>query len=240
MKILVDTHTHTSACAHAYSSLEENLRYAKLIGLEAIAITDHGPMMPDSPHVWHFGNMTCIPRDCDGVKVFYGAEANILDSEEHLDIPPSTLSQLDVVVASMHHETYRPGTRKEHTKAYIRALENPYVDIIGHSGSPEYEYDVPAVLSIAKREGKMIEINNNSHLVRRASEENCIHIAKKCMEMGVYVVVSSDAHFSRCIGNFDAALAMLDSIGFPEELVANTTMDKFLNILRQRKLVGGL
>lgn len=240
MKILVDTHTHTIASAHAYSTLEENIRHAKALGLEAIAMTDHGPSMPDSPHVWHFGNLNCIPREVDGIKIFYGAEVNILDGEDFLDIPPTTLSQLDVVIASMHHETYRPRTRKEHTRAYIRALENPYVDIIGHSGSPEYEYDVPAVLAVAKREGKMIEINNNSHMVRRASEENCIYIAKKCMEMGVFVVVSSDAHFSHCIGNFEAALAMLDSIGFPEELVANTSLDKFLSILRRRKLVGGL
>lgn len=240
MKILVDTHTHTIASDHAFSTLEENARHAKKIGLEAIAVTDHGPAIPDAPHIWHFDTLNFVSRDIDGLKILYGVEANILDSDGTIDIPPSVLSKLDVVIASMHHETFTPATRKAHTQAYIGALKSPYVDIIGHSGSPEYEYDVTAVLEVAKKEGKMIEINNNSHLVRKASEENCMYIAKKCMQMGVYVVVSSDAHFSRDVGNFENALDMLKKIDFPEELIANTTLDKFLKILRQRKLVGGI
>ena len=241
MKILVDPHTHTNASTHAYSTLEENVRHAKNIGLEAIAITNHAPGMPDAPHLWHFINMSRnVPRDIDGVKVLYGVEANIIDVDGRLDIDSGTLSLLDVVIASMHRDTFAPQNRKAHTQAYLNALENPYVDIIGHSGSPDYEYNIDSVIAMAKKEGKMIEINNNSHLIRKGSTENCINIAKKCMDLGVYVVVSSDAHMSRNVGNFSEALSMLDEIGFPEELVANTSLEKFLSILRQRKLVGGL
>lgn len=241
MKILVDPHTHTNASTHAYSTLEENVLHAKNIGLEAIAITNHAPGMPDAPHLWHFINMSRnVPRDIDGVKVLYGVEANIIDVDGRLDIDSGTLSLLDVVIASMHRDTFAPQNRKAHTQAYLNALENPYVDIIGHSGSPDYEYNIDSVIAMAKKEGKMIEINNNSHLIRKGSTENCINIAKKCMDLGVYVVVSSDAHMSRNVGNFSEALSMLDEIGFPEELVANTSLEKFLSILRQRKLVGGL
>ena len=241
MKILVDPHTHTNASTHAYSTLEENVWHAKNIGLEAIAITNHAPGMPDAPHLWHFINMSRnVPRDIDGVKVLYGVEANIIDVDGRLDIDSGTLSLLDVVIASMHRDTFAPQNRKAHTQAYLNALENPYVDIIGHSGSPDYEYNIDSVIAMAKKEGKMIEINNNSHLIRKGSTENCINIAKKCMDLGVYVVVSSDAHMSRNVGNFSEALSMLDEIGFPEELVANTSLEKFLSILRQRKLVGGL
>ena len=95
-------------------------------------------------------------------------------------------------------------------------------------------------MNTAKKEGKMIEINNNSHLVRKGNIENCVRIAKKCMELGVYVVVSSDAHVSVNVGNVDEAMSMLYEINFPEELVANTTLEKFLKILRTRKLVGGI
>lgn len=240
MKITVDTHTHTNVSAHAYSTLEENLRYAKEIGLEAVAITNHGPAMTDAPHVWHFMNMVNIPRDINGVKVLYGAETNIIDEDGSLDIDSSVLSMLDVVIASMHHDTFRPHDRAIHTQAYINALKNPYVDIIGHSGAPEYEYDIDAVLSLAKKEGKMIEINNNSHLVRRSNIENCKKIAKRCKELGVYVTVSSDAHISYQVGSFDAALSMLKEIDFPEELIANLTFEKFIKIMRQRKLIEGL
>ena len=240
MKISVDTHTHTNASTHAYSTLEENARYAASIGLEAIAMTNHGPAMPDSPHITHFENVSVIPRSLCNVKILYGAEANITDTDGTLDIEPSVLSRLDVVIASMHTETFEPINRKAHTQAYIKALENPYVDIIGHSGSPDYEYNIDAVIAVAKREGKMIEINNNSHLVRKGSHEICRSIAKKCMDMGVMVTIGSDAHVSAEIGNFKEALLMLSEIDFPEELITNTSLEKFLAVLRQRKLVGGL
>ena len=54
MKILTDLHTHTLASTHAYSTLKENIDMAKQMGLEAIAVTDHGISMEDAPHLWHF------------------------------------------------------------------------------------------------------------------------------------------------------------------------------------------
>ena len=240
MKILVDTHTHTVASSHAYSTVQENAAQAAAAGMEGIAITDHAPELTGGAHPWHFELLNILPREISGVKILYGAEINLLDADGAVDLPPSTLSKLDVVIASMHHETFPPQDRKAHTHAYLKALKNPYIDIIGHSGSPEYIYDIDTVLAAAKREGKMIEINNQSHLVRKGNVENCLAIAKKCMEMEVYVAVGSDAHFSGYVGNFNEAIGMLNSIGFPEELVANLNFKKFVGILRQRKLVGGV
>lgn len=241
MNILVDVHTHTNVSTHAYSTLEENIRQAKKIGLEAVAMTNHAPGMPDSPHVWHFINAAKnIPRDIEGVKVLFGAEVDILDEDGSVDLPPDVLSSLDVVIASMHRDTFNPQTRKIHTQAYLNVLDNPFIDIIGHSGSPDYEYNIDTVLAKAKKEGKMIEINNNSHLIRKGNIENCMKIAKKCAEMGVYVVVGSDAHCSYNVGNFEEAVSMLDAINFPTELIANLNLEKFLNVLRQRKMIFGL
>ena len=47
MKILLDTHTHTLASTHAYSTVLEMAKKASEEGLEAIAITDHAPGIPD-------------------------------------------------------------------------------------------------------------------------------------------------------------------------------------------------
>ena len=241
MNILVDTHTHTNASTHAYSTLEENVRHAKKIGLEAIAMTNHAPGTPDSPHVWHFENAhKCIPREIDGVKILFGAEVSILDENGNVDLPPGVLSALDVVIASKHRDAFLPVNRKVHTQAYLNVLDNPYVDIIGHSGSPDYEYNIDVVLSKAKKEHKMIEINNNSHLIRKGNVENCMQIAKKCAQMGVYVVVGSDAHFSHSVGNFSEAVSMLKEIDFPQELIANLNLKRFLSVLRQRKMIIGL
>ena len=48
---LIDLHTHTNCSTHAYSTLEENIAAAKKRGIVAIAITNHGPAIPDGPHI---------------------------------------------------------------------------------------------------------------------------------------------------------------------------------------------
>ena len=63
MKILFDTHTHTLASTHAYSTVMENAKYASEIGMEAIAVTDHAPAIPDGAHEWHFLNLKALPRE---------------------------------------------------------------------------------------------------------------------------------------------------------------------------------
>ncbi|MGL4859384.1 MAG: PHP domain-containing protein, partial [Enterobacteriaceae bacterium] len=53
----VDLHMHTVASTHAYSTLHDYLAEARLKGIRLLAITDHGPRMPDAPHEWYFNNM---------------------------------------------------------------------------------------------------------------------------------------------------------------------------------------
>ena len=87
MKHLTDTHAHSVASTHAYSTVEEYFRAASEKGLQLFSITDHGPEMPDSPHPWHFGNMRVLPRQRYGVAMLRGVEANILASaERRLDV----------------------------------------------------------------------------------------------------------------------------------------------------------
>lgn len=68
-KLVVDTHTHTVASGHAYSTIIENCIEASKKGIELIAMTDHGPAMPGGPHIFHFGNLKVIPRYIHGVEV---------------------------------------------------------------------------------------------------------------------------------------------------------------------------
>lgn len=50
MKYTVDTHTHTVASTHAYSTIHDYLPIAKAKGIKLFATTDHGPDMADAPH----------------------------------------------------------------------------------------------------------------------------------------------------------------------------------------------
>lgn len=195
--------------------------------MEMLCMTDHAPALPDAPHIWHFRTMCRLPREIDGVKLMFGAEANVIDKRGGIDLPVSELKNMDMAVASIHSPCYAPGTVEEHTATWLGVIKNPYVTILGHSGSPRYAYDIDTVVKAAKEYNKCIEINNHSYDVRSESVENCRKIALACKRIGTRIVVSSDAHCAFEVGVFDSALKMLEEIDFPEELVMNTSAKKF-------------
>lgn len=235
MKILAETHTHTNACSHAYHSVQEMVDEAARRGMELIAITDHAPAIPDAPHEWHFVNLKALPHKIGDIYVLGGTEANIIDMEGGLDLAETTLKKLDLVITSIHSPCLAPGTVEQHTNTYLKVLQNPYVDIIGHCGSPDYSFDIDAVLEEAKRQDKIIELNSHTFAVRKASAANCFKIAKRCAELGVKVVLSTDAHSMYEIGHTEAAQKLAKEAGIKEELIMNTTAEKFLSYLCQRK-----
>lgn len=234
MKILFDTHTHTIASTHAYSTVLEMAKYASQAGLEAIAITDHAPAIPDGAHPWHFQNLKALPREIYGIKILYGAEVNILDLEGNIDLPEDLLKKLDVVNASIHRPCYKDFGAKDNTSAYEKIVTNPVIDIICHSGSPLMEYDYEKIIGLAKIHHKLIEINNHSFFVRKDSIPNCRKIAQICKEKEVGIVVSSDAHITFDLGHYDEALGMLREISFPEKLVMNRNLEAFEKFMGEK------
>jgi putative hydrolase len=79
---------------------------------------------------------------------------------------------------------------------------------------------------------------NNSSLraayYRLNTRENISIMLKLCEKHGVAVSLGSDAHFASAVGRFDEALALLEEISFPEELVANTSVEKFCALLARK------
>lgn len=237
MKILTDLHTHTLASSHAYSTLTENAAAARAAGLEAIGMTDHCGTIPDAAHLWHFMCLCELPDYIDGVRILKGAEVNITDIHGTLDMPAELMSTLDIIVASIHSPCYSGVGEKDHTEAYMAAVENPCVDIIGHSGSPKYSYDYPSVIRRAGELGKLIEINAKTFIARPDSVPVCRKIAEECKKQGVHICVDSDAHFAQAIGKFASAQKMLSEIDFPEELIANSSLEKFAKFMSARKTI---
>lgn len=227
MRILLDTHTHTCASTHAYSTVIEMAKYASDMGMEAIAVTDHAPAIPDGVHPWHFKNLKSIPREIYGVKILYGAEVNIVDIEGNIDLEDEILENLDVVNVSIHKPCYKDYGTKDNTSAYLAAVNHPLIDIVCHSGAPDIAYDYEKITDMAKKNNKLIEINNHSFYVRKASIPNCRRIAQLCKEKEVGIVVSSDAHIAFEIGDYTRALDMLKEISFPEKLIMNRDLKSF-------------
>ncbi|MBQ9988279.1 MAG: PHP domain-containing protein [Clostridia bacterium] len=256
LTIQCDTHTHTLYSRHAYSTLEENVRAAKAQGLTLLAGTDHyGSMLFDSYDLRHYDFLRfqhAWPRECDGVTLLRGVEADIttlkgdLFGHEHMvtesllanPFPkPMSMEEYvfepqDFAIASVHNRQFaKDATPAQGTEMYCRAMENKKVLIIGHIVRGGVPFNMDEVLQHAKKTGVLIEINENSLAAQDGTAAQCCRVAERCAELNVPISLGTDAHLSYRVGRFPCALAMLDKIGFPEELVASRTKESFLSAL---------
>lgn len=87
MKFLVDTHSHTIASGHAYSTITEMAEAAAAKGLKALALTEHAPEMPGTCGLFYFQNLDVVPRMQKGIRLLMGAEVNIMDPDGTIDLP---------------------------------------------------------------------------------------------------------------------------------------------------------
>jgi len=159
-----------------------------------------------------------------------------MNEKGEVDLPESTLCQMDIAIASIHGPCYK-GERTEEaiTAAYLAAMENPLIHIIGHPDDGRYDIDYEALVQGAKEYGKVLELNNHSmdpDCTRENAVENDTIMLNYCKKYQVPVVMDSDAHFDLLIGEFDLARALLTKLDFPEDLVLNRSVDavkKYVN-----------
>jgi len=235
VKYVIDVHTHTIVSGHAYTTLLENAKYASEIGIKVLGTTEHGPKMPDAPHLWHFGNYSVLPRKIYGVTMLHGCEANIVDYNGNIDIPNMIAEKLDIMIVSLHEPCIEPGTIEENTQAILKVMDNTNVHILGHIGNPQYPIHEEEVVKKAKEKNILIEINNSSFKTsRKGSEPNCIKIASLCMRYGTKVILGTDSHVCFTIGNFDKAASIVEDMGMPEELIMNTNENKIIEYLKSK------
>ncbi|MEW5815707.1 MAG: phosphatase [Spirochaetota bacterium] len=235
MDFEVDAHCHSIASGHSYSTIMEIARAASEKGLKMIGITDHGPAMPGGPPENYFPNLKVVPEELFGVEILRGVEGNIIDSRGNLDLPIKILETLDLILAGLHEVCLQPGTCKDNTLAMIKAIENPFIDIIVHPGNPVFPIDVEVILEAAKTNNTLIEINNSSLGVSRlGSEENCMRIADLCKKLGVPVAVGSDSHIATSVGEFGKVVEIFNRIDMPEDLVMNLSSKKFKDFLKSK------
>lgn len=235
MRFVADLHIHTVASGHAYSTVLEIASVAVEKQLEVIALTDHGPVMPGGPHVYHFGNQAAIPDTLFGVRVLKGVEANIMAADGSLDLEDHRLARLDIVLAGLHTHCAPNGSLEENTAMLIAAIRNPWVDAIVHPGNPEYPIDQEAIVRAATEHDVAIEINNSSLTVSRAgSRPHCNNIAALAKQYGCKILLGSDSHFAFTVGDFGAATALLEESGLTEDQILNTSAEKVFAHLARR------
>lgn len=230
MKLIADTHSHTLASGHAYSTIREMAAAAKEKGLQALAITEHAPKMPGSCGLYYFMNLDVLPREMSGVEMLFGCEVNIMNPQGELDLPKKVLRDMDIVVASIHVPCFGEGhTMAETMNAYVEVMKKPYVNIIGHPDDGRFPVDYELLVKTAKETHTLLELNNSSlrpQSFRVGTRENMLTMLDLCRQYDVPVTTGSDAHVDIDAGNFCYVQEVLDYCNFPEELVITTDWER--------------
>lgn len=239
MRVEIDTHTHTLASGHAYNTMNEMAKAAADKGLKGLAITEHAPEMPGTCHLYYFQNLRIVPRKRFGIELLLGTELNIMNAEGKVDLSEDVLKTLDIAIASIHIPCFRDERTVENvTAAYENVMENLYVDIIGHPDDGRFPVDMKRLVSKAKKTGTLLEVNNSSLRpdgFRENTKENCLRMVKECKEQGVMIVLGSDSHVDADIAEYPYAEEILKKANFPEELIANLSLEKLKACIKYGK-----
>ncbi len=231
-----DLHMHTTL-SDGHASVEEMAETARDRGYDYVAITDHS-----ATH--GFGNdvqADALARqvehirslELDGIQVLAGTETNILP-DGTVDYADDVLEQLDWVVASLH--TSFRLSEEQQTDRMVAAMQNPFVDAIGHPTGrlierrEAYALDLDRVIAAALETGTFLEINANPD--RR--DLNDVY-ARAAAEAGVTLVVDSDAHWPRTLANMRYGIATARRAWLTADAVANTRPWAEVDRLRKRQ-----
>ncbi|WP_099202974.1 phosphatase [Miniphocaeibacter massiliensis] len=234
MKNLMDLHTHTIACSHAYSTLNENIARASEIGLEVFGWSEHGYGMKDTTNRFVFSNFKVIPKVINDVRILKGMEANIFDFRGTI-YEQDMLPVVDYVIASLHRNCIAAGSKKENTTAVIGAIENKYVNILGHLDDGYYIMDFDEIARVAKEYNVAIEINNSSLVeesFRINSKSNILEMLEKCDKYGTTIIMNTDTHFSTEVGDVSKSEEIIKEYGFNKNLILNyniKNLEYFIN-----------
>jgi len=186
-------------------SLEEMARACRDRGYAYCAITDHSQAMamvqgltPERARE-QWAEIEEVRERVEGIDILRSAEVDIL-KDGSLDLPDEILEELDVVVVSVHSLMDQDG--KTMTDRVLRAIRHPRVDILAHptgrllNRREPYRLDVEAVLTAAAELGIAVELNANPNRLDLSD----VHVFR-AKELGVKVVISTDAHAPRGLAN---------------------------------------
>ena len=241
MKIIADLHTHTIASGHAYSTLMENISFARKKRLQVLGASEHAPALDDAPKETYFRNLKVVDKEWGVLELLHGAELNILNGYGDVDLTYDSLNELDYAIASLHPPVFPTGRRSLCTDASIAVMSNPHVYILGHPDDDHMPLDYEALTLAAKHNHVALEVNNSSLCpgsFRAGAANNYYRMLKLAKNLEAPVIVSSDSHICYDIGNFTRALALLEELEFPEELVVNSSIKRLTDFLEHRKSVA--
>lgn len=240
MKLTADYHTHT-VFSHGKGRIIENAIAAKEVGLQQIAISDHGFSHPAFGLTK--GKVPTMRALCDkakentGIDVLLGIESNIISTEGHADLTPKMYDYFDVFLAGIHKcvlykfkslftlsipdlfygffntKDVPKYLIKNNTNAYVNLIKKNPVDVITHLNYGCVA-DVSEVAKAAADYGTYIELNaKKTHL----TDDELYEIEKT----GVNFIIGSDAHSPERVGEISLVEQTLKRVCISEDRIVN-------------------
>jgi len=235
-----DVHMHTSE-TDGSNTIREMAEAAILRGRRYIAITDHSKNlamtngMDDKRALAHANRVRQVNDEMQGrIHIFTGIECDIL-ADGQMDLEDETLAQLDIVVASVHSKFDLP--EPEQTARVLRALDNPFVRILGHPTGRKllrrepYKIDLEQIFKRAAALGVAVE--HNAAPARTDLSEPNMRLAKS---LGCKISINTDAHALDELDHMQHGIIQLRRAWLTKDDVINAapTAEAFLNLLRPR------
>jgi len=220
-----DLHMHTTV-TDGRDDLEAMAAAAQRLGYSYIAITDHSKALAmsngldETRALEHATRIRALNGRFDGLTLLAGIECDIL-ADGTLDLADDCLSQLDIVVASVHSH-YSQG-QAQTTERILKALECPWVDVLGHPMSRRLlqreplQVDFDRIVSAAVTRGVAFEINCQPDRLDLSDA-----FARSASERGAMIVISTDAHSTMALGNMRWGLQVARRAWLTPEAVLNT------------------
>jgi DNA polymerase (family 10) len=195
-------HNHSTYSDGAHT-LRQMAEAARAMGLEYFGVCDHSRSL----QIAHGLSIERLREQGEEVaalnaefasdggpafRIFHGTECDIL-RDGSLDYPDEVLAELDFVVASVH--TSFNMTEDEATDRLARAVENPYVSILGHLtgrlllAREGYPVDHERVIAACAAHGVSIELNANPYRL-----DMDWRYIRQATAQGVPISINPDAH----------------------------------------------
>lgn len=235
-------HNH-STYSDGRATLREMAEAAHDLGLQYFGIADHSKAsfqangLDEKRLLAQIAEIRELNAEFEDFRIFTGSEVDIL-KDGSLDFSDEILAQLDYTVASVHNVFNLPEA--EMTKRIIKAIENPYVTMIGHLTGrlllqrPSYAVDVPAILDAAAGTGTIIELNASGW--RLDMDWRWWKLAR---EKGVKCSINPDAHSTHGLKDVIFGIRAARKGWLRREDVINTLpldeVEKALAVKRRRR-----
>ena len=233
-------HAH-STWSDGQNTLREMAEACIARGFSYLGITDHsktaayaGGLNEEALHRQHEEIDRLNAEYAGRIRILKGTECDIL-RDGSLDFADEVLATLDFVVASIHSQFNLPP--QEQTQRMLRAVSNPYVDIIGHPTGrvllerDGYTLDLEAVIDAAAAHGVCIEINADPS--RLDLDWRYLHRAR---DKGIKIPIDPDAHTIAGLDKMRFGIGIARKGWLRASDVLNTmTTSELLDFFRERR-----